>query len=231
MMDLVICGAIIVDHDMIEKVIASCPSYPFSKKYILFDGAPSDVGDLRRESYLAYTHYIEKKYPEFRVVRFTENVYFREMINCITSLSEAKRIFVVQDDVLCHDMDLQLIEKQMNKIEDINILCFPHKEIGYEGDHWFKPFDDTFPLPFIKCHGWSERVFIFDRIKMRDLTSELPSKGRTAKFVEAIYHKAMLSAQWSRSTDDEKELYWKQWGCYFHYDIHHTHLVGKRSVK
>ena len=59
MMDLVICGAIIVDHDMIEKVIASCPSYPFSKKYILFDGAPSDVGDLRRESYLAYTHYRE----------------------------------------------------------------------------------------------------------------------------------------------------------------------------
>jgi len=232
-MDLIIVGAIIKDHKMIETAIASAPEYPFSKKYILFDGpaGPKDAGSLMEDVYFAYTKYIENKYPDFLVIRFSENVYFREMINYITTVSESERLFIIQDDVQCHSMDLKQIEIQMNSLKNCKILCFPHKYIRPEGTHWYEIMDDAYPIPFIKSHGFSERVFICDRLRMMEITNELPKKTwRTQYFIEFIYQNAMKSAEWRDASDNKKEHYWDMWGTYFHHDIFHTHLCAKRKI-
>tara|TARA_R110000751_G_scaffold94408_1_gene184190 strand:- start:1140 stop:1826 length:687 start_codon:yes stop_codon:yes gene_type:complete len=228
-MDLVIAGAVIKDHNMIQKAIASAPDYPFSKKFILFDGIKSDKGSLMTDEYYAYTHYIAKKYPEFEVIRFDKNIYFRNMIKYVCKLSKSERLFVIQDDVQCHPMDLEQIVIQMNYLKDLKILCFPHKYIPFLGTPWFEPFDDSHPLPFIKSHGFTERTFLCDRINMLKICETMPEKNKmNLRFIEFIYNTEMNRSWWSRASYDEKNEYWKMFGCYFHYDIHHTHLVGKR---
>jgi hypothetical protein len=236
-MDLVIAGATIKDETMIQKAIASVPDYPFSKKYILFDGLKEDSGSLKTDNYFAYTKYIANKYPEFIVIRFDECIYFRDMIEYVCGISEADRLFVIQDDVEVKPMDLKQIEVQMNELKDLKILSFPHKYIPPEGTHWYEVIDDSWPLPFIKCHGWSERVFICDRLRMLDITTESytpclkvqkKSTWRTNFFIEFIYHKVLTSAEWRDTTEEKKEQYWNMVGCYFHHDIYHKHLVAKR---
>jgi len=112
-MDLVIAGAIIKDHTMIDKSIASLPDYEFNNKFILFDGHSTGgtVGKegLLKDEYDAYKSFIAKKYPDFCVIAFRENIYFRDMIEQICRISEARRLFVVQDDVMAHKMDLKQI--------------------------------------------------------------------------------------------------------------------------
>jgi len=129
-MDLVIAGAIIKDYSMIEKCIESLPDYDFNNKFILFDGYSGKEPFL--SEYNAYKEYIAKKYPDFLVISFDENIYFRDMIEKICEISYAERLFVIQDDVIAHKMDLKQIEIQMNYIEDLKILCFPHKYIPPE---------------------------------------------------------------------------------------------------
>jgi hypothetical protein len=150
-MDLVIAAAINKDDTMIEKVIASIPEYNFDRKFILFDGyeGSSLFGDM----YEAQKKVITSKYPDFEIIQFDKNIYFREMINHICKISTSDRLFIIQDDVTIPKIDLKQIEIQMNSIDDLKLLCFPHKYIGPEGTHWYQPFDDTYPLPFIKCHG------------------------------------------------------------------------------
>ena len=97
-MDLIIAGAIINDHQMIENTIASLPEYQFNSKYILFDGFTKEgKGGLFYDHYQGYKKYIELKYPEFIVIEFDENIYFREMINHICRISESDRLFICQD--------------------------------------------------------------------------------------------------------------------------------------
>lgn len=228
-MDLVIAGAVIKDHNMIQKAIASAPDYPFSKKFILFDGIKSDKGSLMTDEYYAYTHYIANKYPEFEVIRFDKNIYFRNMIKYVCKLSKSERLFVIQDDVQCHPMDLEQIVIQMNYLKDLKILCFPHKYIGPEGSHWYEPFDDSYPIPFIKSHGFSERTFICDRVNMLDICIEMPANNKMNKrFIEFIYQTAMKSSAWRDASDQVKEKYWEKFGCYYHYLVYHKHLCGKR---
>ncbi len=230
-MDLVIAGAIIKDHTMIDKSIASLPDYEFNNKFILFDGCPAMREGLLKDEYDAYKSFIAKKYPDFCVIAFRENIYFRDMIEQICRISEAKRLFVVQDDVCCHQMDLKQIEIQMNYVKDLKILCFPHKYIGPEGSHWFQPFDDTYPLPFIKSHGFSERIFICDRKNMLKICETKPKKNKNEKrFIEFIYNTAMNKSRWKEGYEDEKQRYWEDFGCYYHHDIYHTHLCGKRFI-
>ena len=229
-MDLIIAGAIINDHRMIENAIASLPEYEFNSKYILFDGFTKEgKGGLFYDDYQGYKKYIELKYPEFIVIEFDENIYFREMINHICRISNAERLFILQDDVCCNQMDLKQIEIQMNHLDDCKILSFPHKYIGPLGTHWYEPFDDSYPLPFIKTHGFSERVFICDRKNVIKICNESEKNNKNNKrFIEFIYHTAMKSRKWKTSTYDEKAHYWKKFGCYIHHDIYHRHQVGTR---
>jgi len=228
-MDLVIAGAIIKDHTMIEKAISSVPDYEFNNKFILFDGCPKE--GLFKDEYDAYKNFIAKKYPDFCVIAFRENIYFRDMIEQICNISQAERLFIIQDDVMAHKMDLKQIEIQMNHVKDLKILCFPHKYIGPEGTKWFEPFDDSYPLPFIKSHGFTERIFICDRKNMLNICETKPKKNKMEKrFIEFIYNTVMNKSRWKENYEDEKERYWESWGTYFHHDIYHTHLVGKRPV-
>ena len=228
-MDLIIAGAIIKDDKMIHKAIASVPDYPFSKKYIVFDGCKKEIGKLRIDMYNAYTKYIQKKYPEFIVIRFDDNVYFREMIEAVSKKSEAKRLFVIQDDVIAHPMDLKQIEIQMNHLNDCKILSFPHKYISPEGTSWHEPFDDSYPLPFIKSHGFSERVFVCDRSHILNICETMPKNNKMNKrFIEFIYDTKRNSSKWKRH-EINKEEYWDLWGHYFHHDIYHTHQCAKRK--
>ena len=88
---------------------------------------------LFKDQYDAYKNFIAKKYPDFITIAFRENIYFREMIEQICKVSEAERLFIIQDDVIAHKMDLKQIEIQMNYLKDLKILCFPHKYIPPEG--------------------------------------------------------------------------------------------------
>lgn len=227
--DLVIAGAIIKDISMIQKAIDSAPKYEYEQKWIVFDGCPDKWNkSLKYQEYQAYKKYISNKYPEFIITEETSNIYFREMMAHICDLSAADNLLVIQDDVVLHELNLVDLMRQAASQEDMKILCFPHREIPPEGTHWFSPFDDTWPLPFIKSHGWSERVFLCSRVHIQNMINTSPKKSRQKLFIEAIYHTKMLSTSWKRMSDEEKEIYWQKWGCYFHYDILHTHLVGKR---
>ena len=227
--DLIIAGATIKDETMIHKAIASAPNYPFTKKFILLDGLKEDAGSLMNDKYNAYTKYIENKYSEFTVIRFDKCIYFREMIKRVCEISDSERLFVIQDDVECDPMLLEQIVIQMNYLKDLKILCFPHKYIGPEGSHWYEIIDDSYPLPFIKSHGFSERTFICDRVNMLDICNALPANNKMNKrFIEFIYQTAMKTAGWRDASDQVKEKYWEKFGCYYHYLVYHKHLVGKR---
>ena len=227
--DLIIAGATIKDETMIHKAIASAPNYPFTKKFILLDGLKEDAGSLMNDKYNAYTKYIENKYSEFTVIRFDKCIYFREMIKRVCEISDSERLFVIQDDVECDPMLLEQIVIQMNYLKDLKILCFPHKYIGPEGSHWYEIIDDSYPLPFIKSHGFSERTFICDRVNMLDICNSLPANNKMNKrFIEFIYQTAMKTAGWRDASDQVKEKYWEKFGCYYHYLVYHKHLVGKR---
>ena len=57
MTDLILCGAIIKQKDLIDKCIKSLKDHKFEKKYILFDGPPK--GKYQRD-YDQYKEYREK---------------------------------------------------------------------------------------------------------------------------------------------------------------------------
>ena len=117
-MDLVIAAAINKDDTMIEKVIASIPEYNFDRKFILFDGyeGSSLFGDM----YEAQKKVITSKYPDFEIIQFDKNIYFREMINHICKISTSDRLFIIQDDVTIPKIDLKQIEIQMNYVDEMN---------------------------------------------------------------------------------------------------------------
>jgi hypothetical protein len=230
--DLVVCGAIIKDHNMIHKVIDSVLHYDdlFRKKYILLDGTPDDkfIGFI--ENYNWYKKDIKEKYEDyFDIIQFDKNIYFREMIHHICKTSDAKYLFVIQDDAVVDNMNLGKILIDMS-IKDMKLLSFPHKQIPLDNSHhWFEGFGDMFPDPYIKTHGWSERVFICDRMHfMNALNNSSKNSKNTINFCDTIYHNKMKSKEWENMTDEDKEEYWKIWGPYTHWNVFHRHLVAKR---
>ena len=230
--DLVIAGAIIKDHEMIHKSIDSVLIHDdlFRTKYLLLDGPPEDkyIGFI--DDYNWYKKNIKEKYEDYiDVYEFDKNIYFRKMMEWVCNKSDSKYLFVIQDDVCVDEMNLGKILIDMT-IKDMKLLNFPHKQLPLDNSHhWFQGFGDLFPDPYIKTHGWSERVFICDREHFLNGLNNSPTHCKnTNNFVDMIYHKKMKSKEWKNMTDEEKEDYWKTWGCYTHWDVHHKHLVGKR---
>lgn len=230
--DLVIAGAIIKDHQMIEKVIQSIMPYKdiFKEKFILLDGPPDDkyVGFV--DDYNWYKKNLFEKYNDiFEIVDFDFNNYFRSNMEWICELSDSKYLFVIQDDVCVDKMNLGKILIDMTA-KDMKLVNFPHRQLPLENNHhWFQGFGDMFPEPYIKTHGWSERVFICDREHFKNALKISPKKSKnTINFCDMIYHKKMISKEWENMNDEEKEEYWKIWGCYTHWTVLHKHLVAKR---
>jgi hypothetical protein len=223
--DLVVAGAIIKNEDMIQNAIYSVPKYDYNNRYILFDGY-EDEGFFK-DLYEAYKIYITKKNPSFNVIQFDKNIYFRKMLEHICHKSTAKYLFVIQDDVIVDNMNLDEILKDMNGY-DIKWLSFIHKQ-PTDDTHWFEYFDDTYPNKYVYTHGVSERVFIADRENLLNvLATNPPSNKLTTKFIDTIYHTERNKKQWKQSSYDEKLQYWNQWRAFTHYYILHKHQVGKR---
>jgi hypothetical protein len=231
MIDLVVCGAIIKDENMIHKVINSVYPYKdiFQNKYILLDGPPEDkfIGFI--ENYNWYKLNLKRKYPDFCIIDFETNQYFRRSMEFICEHSNQKYLFVIQDDVVVNEMNLLNILVDM-ETNDMKLLNFPHKQIPLDNSHhWFQGFGDMFPDPYIKTHGWSERVFICNREHFGNALKISPKNSKnTINFCDMIYHHKMKSKEWEELTDDEREEYWKIWGCYTHWNVFHKHLCAKR---
>ncbi len=229
--DLVVCGAIIKDENMIHKVINSVMPYKdiFQKKYILLDGPPDNkfIGFI--QNYNWYKMNLAKQYPDFCIMDFETNQYFRRSMEFICDRSDADYLFVIQDDAVVDQMNLgEILIHMISK--DIKLLNFPHKQLSLENNHhWFQGFGDMFPDPYIQTHGWSERVFICNRQHFGNALKISPKNSKnTINFCDTIYHNKMKSKQWEELTDDERKEYWKIWGSYTHWNVFHKHLCAKR---
>tara|TARA_R110000803_G_scaffold71150_3_gene134268 strand:+ start:82 stop:798 length:717 start_codon:yes stop_codon:yes gene_type:complete len=230
--DLVVAGAIINDKNMIRQAIQSIPEHNYRKKYICLDGCPSAKTDDVRKEYQKYIDKITLDFPEFLVIAFPENIYFREMIQHICQISSADKLFVIQDDVVLSrrkSMNLDNIINDMDNISDMKVLSFPHRVISKD-THWFWLLDEPGKGEYCRCHGFSERVFLCDRLSLLKLCMNYPKSNKMSKrFIEFIYHSEMKSVRWKRMTDDERLEYRLNWGTYIHNNIIHKHLVGKRA--
>tara|TARA_R100001086_G_C11839875_1_gene258872 strand:- start:615 stop:1316 length:702 start_codon:yes stop_codon:yes gene_type:complete len=230
--DLVVCGAIIKNQNMIHKSIDSVLQYDdlFKKKYLLLDGPPEDKFISCLQDYYWYKSNLKEKYQDYiDIIEFDKNIYFREMMHHICKKSKSKYLFVIQDDVVVDNMNLGKILIDMTR-KDMKLLSFPHKQLPLDNNHhWFQGFEDMYPDPYIKTHGWSERVFICDRMHFLNALNNSPKNCiRTINFCDEIYHKKMISKKWENMSDEEKVEYWKMWGSYTHWNIFHKHLCAKR---
>jgi len=229
-MDIAILGAIIKNPKMIEDVISSLPEYDYHQKFILFDGIPEKANKLQRESYIKYMDYIERTYPSWKVLSFNQNVYYREMLKyLVNTQSQADKILVIQDDVtLNSDFNLHQIEKDWKNLPDCKMICFHHiKHEDLKQHHWITPISEH--GDYVKSHGFTERVFLIDRVNVaHKLDNEIREGNRNKRFFEQIYHNFKNTKTFHNMNDKQKEEYWKTYGCYYHKNIIHNHLVGKR---
>ena len=234
--DLILCGAIVTTNDeqKIEQTIKSIEKHNFNKKYLLFDGPPQsqlkknyDGYTEGHQRYTKYKNYIKKHYPDFEVIEHTENIYYKPMLdNFIRNNDLAKNLLIIQDDVLLDDFDLEKVLETKADFDDCKILYFRENRLRCK--HWFNVIDDTQVL--IKTHGWSERVYLTTKEDLIDILDNLPLKGgKNGKFIDVYYQNMMQRKTWATITDEEQSEYWKNWGTYEHNNIHHKHLVAKRS--
>jgi hypothetical protein len=230
--DVVVCGAIIVDEDMIIKAINSIPNYEWNEKWILFDGCPENRDEEDRQKYINYKQKIRNMFPDFKVIEFDENIYYRKMIHHITKESIADDLFIIQDDVVVENMNLKEIIKDKNEL-DFEIVCFRTKQLTPEGSFWYEPFDDTYPKNYILTHGWTERVYLTGRKWILNILNNLqPLKNKRCEmFIDTHYYRMMNLEMWKNMDYDSKLDYWKLWKVSVHYSIFHKHLNASRGGK
>lgn len=216
--DLVIVGAIIKETGYLRKAIRSAPNFAYGEIYILLDGCPENKSGIETEKYLEYKEQIKELFPYVCIIEYDVNIYFREMIKDICEKSESDRILVIQDDVILDKMNLQQISEDFDELDHCKIISFPHKNVE-DGNHWYIPIKNM--GQYLKCHGWSERAFIFDRLDMKVNLQRKVKGERQKKFIEQEYQNRMKSKSLTLE-------YWATWGCYTHNKIFHTHLVGHR---
>ena len=161
------------------------------------------------------------------MIEHTENIYYKPMLdNFIRNNDLAKNLLIIQDDVLLDDFDLEKVLETKADFDDCKILYFRENRLRCK--HWFNVIDDTQVL--IKTHGWSERVYLTTKEDLKDILDNLPLKGgKNGKFIDVYYQNMMQRKTWATITDEEQSEYWKNWGTYEHSNIHHKHLVAKRS--
>jgi len=80
MTDLILCGAIIKQDDLIDKCISSLKEHTFEKKYLLFDGPPTGKFQYEYDEYKEYKARIKEEYPEFEIIEEDENLYYKPLL-------------------------------------------------------------------------------------------------------------------------------------------------------
>ena len=73
--DLILCGAIIKQKDLIDKCISSLKDHKFEKKYIIFDGPPKGKYQSEYDDYKEYKLRVIEEYSDFQVIQEDENLY------------------------------------------------------------------------------------------------------------------------------------------------------------
>ena len=234
MTDLILCGAIIKQKDLIDKCIKSVADHKFEKKYILFDGPPSGKYQSEYDDYKEYKARIKEEYPEFEIIEEDENLYYKPLLekfirNNLEKLSE--NLFIIQDDVEVDPFNLEEVLKIKEDKEDCKILYIGEKR--KRAPHWFSVIDDS-DEKLTKVHGWAERVYLVtktDFISIMDYLDKSFGKKRGGcggKFIDVYYYNMKQRKSWKQITEEEKLEYWKEWGTYDLKDVFHRHLVAKR---
>tara|TARA_R110000744_G_scaffold293713_1_gene404006 strand:- start:186 stop:875 length:690 start_codon:yes stop_codon:yes gene_type:complete len=229
MCDLILCGAIIKQEEYIDKVIHSVDKHKFKQKFILFDGPPPSRMKTSYNKYKKYKDHIKKHYPDFQVIEYTENLYYKNMLEKFIKENYSvvsQNLLIIQDDVVLDEFDLETTLEIKRDLDECRILYF--RENRKRCAHWFNVIDESNPN-LIKTHGWSERVYLITKEDLIDILNNLPLKGgKGGKFIEFYYQNMMSRKTWATITEEEQLEYWKRWGCYEHKTIHHKHLVAKR---
>jgi len=221
-MDLIIATSPIKQTEHIDKAIASVTHIPFNKRFILFDGLPQGADQDVVQRYNDYKLRLSKDYPDYIHIYGDSHRWFVGGINdVINNYSDAPWCFCIQHDVQLID-ELYTTSLLSNIPDNAKILCFSHIKL-YEGfkHHWYNKVINT-DTQWHKTHGWSERVFMFDRNHMTSLLKQYPSR----RFIDTIFYNQSKSRYCAKSKEN-MESRWNIWRCYTHKDILHKHLVGK----
>ena len=234
MTDLILCGAIIEQKDLIDKCIESLKDHKFEKKYILFDGPPKGKFQKDYNEYKEYKARVKEEFSDFEVIEEAENLYYKPLLekfvrNNLETLSD--NLFIIQDDVEVDTFNLEDILQIKKDKEDCKILYIGEKR--KRAKHWFSVIDDS-DESLTKVHGWCERVYLINKtdfITIMDYLDKSFGKKRGGcggKFIDVYYYNMRLRKSWKDITEEEKLEYWKIWGTYDLKDVFHRHLVAKR---
>jgi hypothetical protein len=228
--DVGIVGSFITDEEIIIKALRSIPEYDYHKKWILFDGIPPHYDEEDQLKYTQYKERIKRWFPDFTVIQFDKNIYYREMVHHLVKNSVADEIFIIQDDVAVNPLNLQKIIDDKNK-SSFEILCFPEKPIPMEKGWWYEPFN--IEGEYILSHGWTERVYLTSREWIKNILDNLKyvKNKWCINFIEEHYRRTMKLVKWKTMTADEKFEYWKQWKCALLNTTNHKHLRASRGSK
>ena len=214
--DLILCAAIVNNkqEDNLEKVIKNLDKHKFHNKYILFDGY-REVADR----YTKYKNYIKNNYPDFIVIENQDCLYQRNLLKKFVKdnfKALSKNCFIIQDDIVLDDFDLDKLLETKSVFSECKILYFREHRLRLK--QWFNVLDDSGVL--IKTHGWNEKVYLITKIDLMNLLE----KGKINYCDDMIKDKC-----WETITFEEQLEYWKQWGCCEHKTIRHKHLQTKRT--
>lgn len=228
--DVAMVGAFITDEEMIIKALRSIPDYDYHKKWILFDGIPPHYDEEDRLKYTKYKERITRWFPDFIVIEFDKNVYYKDMVHHVVKRSDADEILIIQDDVAVHPFNLQKIIDDKNN-STFELVSFPEKPIPMEKGWWYEPFN--IENEYILCHGWTERVYVTGRKWIENVLDNLviPKNKRCINFIEEHYRRTMTLKKWETMSYDEKYDYWKEWKCALLNTTNHKHLRASRGSK
>ena len=226
---LAIVGAFITDESMIYRAMNSGDmNFSFDEHLILIDGCPPNKSEEDKGKYRKYVENLNIiSSTDYELINFDTNIYFKSMIGLITNFLDIDYWLIIQDDVVLDDLNIEEILEDMIRL-DANIISFPHKKIE-KSTHWFNLIEDSECGKYQKCHGWSERTFLFRTESFKKLIKKEKGGKNVNNFIDTIYNKKMKTIKWKKSSEEDKMDYWENWKCYISKDILHKHLVGKRK--
>ena len=193
--DLILCAAVVnPKHEQnIEQVIKKLDKHKFKNKYILFDGTSQKV-----DRYTKYKKYIKTHYPDFIIVEYEDCKYYRKTLKTFIDDNFdtlAKNCFVIQDDILLDDFDLDKLVKSKADFDECKILYF--REHRLRLNQWFNVLDDSGVL--IKTHGWNEKAYLITKIDLQKFLGNLLEKEKINYYDDMIKDKC-----WETITEQEQ---------------------------
>lgn len=225
---IIVCGVYSKrSEDNLSKVIESLDKQKFKNKYILFDGCSTNEGPcIQKDKYIKYKNSYKVHYPDFQFIESSECNYYKKNLQLFIKdnfEALAKNLFVIQDDIILDDFDLEKVLNSKAVFDECRILYF--REHRLRCNHWFNIIEDKQDL--LKTHGWNEKVYLTDKKHLVKILDILPND---IKFTKFYYDNLMKDKTWETITEKEQLDFWNTWGCYEHKTIHHKHLSTKRNL-